>query len=122
MWLPVCRRCGRRPKGHASRPPARSSCGCSAGPSGRPRSRWNVWKSDASPTHGLAEPLPSMATSPAPEEPIMATEECPDLRTADGTDTAPPITPTRRQLLQLLAGLGVGSAVFQRALAAQAEP
>src|SRR5438445_12936270 len=29
--------------------------------------------------------------------------------------------PTRRRLLQLLAGLGVGSAVFQRALAAAAD-
>jgi hypothetical protein len=33
-----------------------------------------------------------------------------------------PLTPTRRQWLQVLAGTGIGSAVFQRALAAQAEP
>src|SRR5438445_13711772 len=37
----------------------------------------------------------------------------------DGSTTN--LTPTRRQLLQALAGLGVGSAVFQRALAAQAD-
>src|SRR6516164_3637339 len=31
------------------------------------------------------------------------------------------LSPTRRRLLQVLAGLGVGPAVFQRALAAEAE-
>jgi hypothetical protein len=36
-------------------------------------------------------------------------------------DPTAPYTPTRRHLLKALAGLGVGSAVFQRALAAQAE-
>ncbi|HXG12802.1 MAG TPA: amidase [Gemmataceae bacterium] len=40
-----------------------------------------------------------------------------------GINTAPPASrlPTRRHLLKLLAALGVGSPVFQRALAAQAE-
>ncbi|HEX5272468.1 MAG TPA: amidase [Gemmataceae bacterium] len=38
----------------------------------------------------------------------------------DRTDHLPP-APTRRRLLQVLAGLGVGSAVFRRALAADAE-
>ena len=33
-------------------------------------------------------------------------------------DDVPPPAPTRRHLLKALAGLGVGSAVFQRALAA----
>jgi Asp-tRNA(Asn)/Glu-tRNA(Gln) amidotransferase A subunit family amidase len=44
-------------------------------------------------------------------------------RLADETTPHPtsPCIPTRRHLLQVLAGLGVGSAVFQRALAAQAE-
>jgi Asp-tRNA(Asn)/Glu-tRNA(Gln) amidotransferase A subunit family amidase len=38
-------------------------------------------------------------------------------------DEAPSaLSPTRRQWLQALAGVGVGSAVFQRALAARAEP
>src|SRR4051794_29458562 len=32
------------------------------------------------------------------------------------------LSPTRRQILQSLAAAGVGSAVFQRALAADAEP
>jgi Asp-tRNA(Asn)/Glu-tRNA(Gln) amidotransferase A subunit family amidase len=37
----------------------------------------------------------------------------------DDQDLEPDCLPTRRQLFQLLAGLGIGSAVFQRALAAQ---
>jgi Asp-tRNA(Asn)/Glu-tRNA(Gln) amidotransferase A subunit family amidase len=41
--------------------------------------------------------------------------------TADDRPADPTPAPTRRRLLQVLAGLGVGSAVFRRALAAHAE-
>jgi Asp-tRNA(Asn)/Glu-tRNA(Gln) amidotransferase A subunit family amidase len=37
-------------------------------------------------------------------------------------DANNPAGPSRRQLLQILGGLGIGSAVFQRALVAQAQP
>src|SRR5262245_445668 len=44
----------------------------------------------------------------------------PTPRDPEPTDTFP-LDPTRRQVLQVLGALGVGSAVFQRALAAQAQ-
>src|SRR5260370_23350137 len=37
-------------------------------------------------------------------------------------DANKPAGPSRRQLLRILGGLGIGSAVFQRALVAQAQP
>src|SRR5438105_8701199 len=51
----------------------------------------------------------------------MTTGERLDVTDADAPGPAPALSPTRRQWLQVLAGLGVGSAVFQRALAAQAQ-
>src|SRR5262249_33345131 len=44
-----------------------------------------------------------------------------DQRPTSTPDNAVPHYPTRRHLLKTVAGLGVGSAVFQRALAAQAQ-
>src|SRR5436853_121542 len=43
------------------------------------------------------------------------------MATAQSVDDPRPAHPSRRQLLQLLAGLGIGSAVLHRALAVQAE-
>src|SRR5438270_9406323 len=43
------------------------------------------------------------------------------MRTEKPFDGAHAYSPSRRQLLRLLAGLGIGSVVFQRALAAQTQ-
>src|SRR5947209_6980984 len=51
----------------------------------------------------------------------MTTGEQLDVTTVDDSCPAPAFTPTRRQWLGVLAGLGVGSSVFQRALAAQVQ-
>jgi Asp-tRNA(Asn)/Glu-tRNA(Gln) amidotransferase A subunit family amidase len=51
----------------------------------------------------------------------VTTAEQPDRPVSDATNVPATRPPTRRQVFRLLAGLGVGSAVFQRALAAQAE-
>ena len=59
----------------------------------------------------------------AKSDPARANNDAAPLRAdSPATHNRPPSGgPSRRQLLQVLGGLGVGSAVFQRALAAQAQ-